>query len=152
MKSGGLKYGGLLAAVILFIVVARVLAQSLPEGHANGFTTDAYYEPPNEQHVRSRLSGTDATPLPGGLLDIKNLRIETFTTNGASELVARAPQCTYAAFDGWANSTGHLELVSGDGRFFTEGDGFYFVNRANAMSLSISNHVHTVIKAGLLRR
>lgn len=151
MKRGRLKYGWA-AAVTSFIVAVRVLAQLPPEGRATDFKTDTYYAPPNEQHIQAKLSGSDATPLPGGLLDIKNLRIETFYTNGLSQLIVRAPQCNYAALDGWANSPGHLEMESGDGRFYVQGEGYYFVNRANAMSLTISNHVYTVIKAGLLQR
>ena len=89
------------------------------------------------------MSGAEASPLPGGLLDVKKLKVETFNTAGRTELVVRAPQCTYAPLDGVASSAGHLELRSGDGKFRVEGDGFLW--RQNESSLTISNHVHTVI-------
>ena len=57
-----------------------------------------------------------------------------------------APQCVYAPLDGVANSAGHMELRSGDGRFRVDGDGFLW--QQNESSLNISNHVHTLIKMG----
>jgi hypothetical protein len=69
--------------------------------------------------------------------------VETFGLDGKTELVVRAPQCTYAPMDGVANSAGHLELESGDGKFHVEGEGFLW--RQNTAALTISNRVHTVI-------
>ncbi len=43
-----------------------------------------------------KLSGAEASPLPGGLLDVKQLEIETFTADGKQEMMVQAPQCTYA--------------------------------------------------------
>jgi hypothetical protein len=137
--------------VIFFTGATGAPAQTLPNGRANAFTTDMYYEHPDEQQVKTRLSGAEATPLPGGLLDVKDLRVEEFSTNGVSRLVARAPQCTYAMLGNSASSTGHLVMQSGDGKFQTEGDGFLFVTRTNGMTLIISNNVHTVIESGFLR-
>jgi hypothetical protein len=76
-------------------------------------------------------------------LDVKQLRVETFDVAGKPEVIVRAPQCTYAPLDGVANSAGHLELKSGDGKFHVEGDGFLW--QQNESSLVISNHVRTVI-------
>jgi len=136
--------------MILFIVAARDIAQQIPAGRASAFTTDMYYEHPNEQQVQTRFSGAEATPLPGGLLDVKGLKVEAFSTNGTLQLVARAPQCTYAMLDGVANSSSHLNMESGDGKFHLEGDGFLLLWRKNATSLTVSNQVHTVIETGLL--
>ena len=130
--------------VFLFIAAAQGQVQPLPAGRATDFTSDSYFEPPHEQQVKVRLSGAEASPLPGGLLDVKKLKVETFNTAGRTELVVRAPQCTYAPLDGVASSAGHLELRSGDGKFRVEGDGFLW--RQNESSLTISNRVRTVIE------
>ncbi len=131
-------------AVLFFLVSGYGQVQSVPVGRATDFTSDAYFEAPHEQQVKVRLSGTEAAPLPGGLLDVKKLKVETFNTAGRPELVVRAPHCTYAPLDGVASSAGHLELQSGDGKFRVEGDGFLW--RQNESSLTISNRVRTVIE------
>jgi len=129
--------------VVLFALANSDRAQQLPVGHATDFTSNQYFEPPHEQQVKMKLSGAEALPLPGGLLDVRQLRVETFGVDGKTELVVRAPQCTYAPLDGVANSAGHLELESGDGKFHVEGEGFLW--RQNTAALTISNRVHTVI-------
>lgn len=146
MNSGG-KYFWFVLAAIFFIAVWADRAQQIPGGHATDFVSNTYYEPPHEQQVKMRLSGAEASPLPGGLLDVKQLRIEIFAVDGKLEATIRAPQCTYALMDGFASSAGHLEMQSSDGKIRTEGDGFLW--RQNDNSLTISNNVYTVIKAGV---
>src|SRR5665213_870370 len=156
MKTGGKKFW-LAAAVIFFIVVASDRAQQATLDGVNslhassGFTSDMYFEPPHDQQVKMRLSGAEASPLPDGLLDVKNLKVEVFNTNGVQQLQALAPQCTYAPLDGVASSAGHLELRSGDGQFRVGGDGFLFLWRQRQSTLVISNHVQTVIEAEFLK-
>jgi len=45
-------------------------AQQVPVGHATDFVSSTYFEPPNEQQVKLKLSGAEALPLPGGVQDI----------------------------------------------------------------------------------
>jgi len=135
-------YPALGAAIFLFASV-NDRAQQLPVGHATDFTSNQYFEPPNGQQVKMRLSGAEALPLPGGSLDVRQLRVETFSLDGKAEVIVRAPQCNYSPFDGVANSAGHMELQSGDGRLHVEGDGFLW--RQTSSSLTISNHVRTLI-------
>jgi hypothetical protein len=130
------------AAIFLFAGTSD-RAQTLPVGHATDFTSNQYFEPPNERQVKMRLSGAEALPLPGGLLDIRQLRVETFALDGRTQVVVRAPQCSYSPFDGVANSAGHMELQSGDGKIHVEGEGFLW--RQTGSSLTISNHVRTLI-------
>jgi hypothetical protein len=133
------------AGALLFLAVAgNNRAQQLPIGHATDFTSLAYFEPPDDQKVQMKLSGAEASPLPGGLLDVKQLQVEMFNrTNASPVVVVHAPQCTYAPLDGVANSPGHLELMALDGKFHTEGDGFLW--RQTEQTLTISNRVHTTI-------
>ena|SRR5579863_6871032 len=152
MKSSRSKYGWwVVAAMIAFILVTRNHAQQVPVvGHASGFTTDMYYEQPHEQQVEMRLSGSEALP-DGSMLDIKDLKVEMYNTNGVMLLRAHAPQCTYAPLENLANSPGYLDLDSGDGRFHIDGEGFGFVFQQTNSWLTLSNHVHTVIQAGMLK-
>ncbi len=130
----------------LYLLAGAAGAQTQPAvlGHATDFTSDQYFQPPNQQKVEMRLTGTSASPLPGGALDITDLRIEKFLLNGKTEAVILAPECIYAPFDGVASSAGHIELQTGDGKIAITGDGFLW--RQGDNSLTISNNVHTVIK------
>lgn len=84
--------------------------------------------------------------MPGGILIIKQLRLETFYTNGTLQAVVEAPECIYDTVNNTANSAGHLHLQNGDGTIQTDGDGFLW--RQKDSSLTISNHVHSVIATG----
>ena len=55
-----------------------------------------------------------------------------------------APECIYDTSRGMANSAGHLQLRSGDGKVRTEGDGFLW--RQDDSFLTISNNVRTAIE------
>jgi hypothetical protein len=132
----------MLAVLGFAVVVAR--AQQNSGGHASDFTSVEYYEPPHHQQVKSRLSGAEASPQPGGLLVIKQLKVETFGLDGKPEVVVNAPECVYDTLKGVANSPGHLQVRSGDGKLCTEGDGFLW--RQSDSFLTISNHARTVIE------
>jgi len=119
-------------------------AQQNTSGHASDFTSVEYYEAPHQQQIKSRLSGAEALPEPGGLLVVKQLKLETFDLNGKPEIVVDAPECVYDTLNGVANSPGHLQLRIGDGKIRTEGDGFLW--RQTNSFLTISNRVRTVIE------
>lgn len=133
----------ILGAVSFFAATPNNCAQENIAGHANDFTTTEYFDAPHQQQVKSRLSGTEAQPQPGGLLDIKQFKIETFGVDGKPEIIASAPDCTYDTFNGTANSPGHLQVRTGDGKFRVDGDGFLW--RQNDSFLTISNSVHSVV-------
>ena len=146
MKPGLKNFLCLVAGLIGLMATGKTWAQSesLPVGYATNFSSVAYFPPPNELQVQARLSGTEASPLPGALFDLKKMKVEKFSTAGKLEAVVEAPQCVYAPLDHVANSPGHLELRSGDGKFRVEGDGFLW--EEGEQSLTISNNVHTVIQ------
>jgi hypothetical protein len=142
----GVKKNVLAAAVFLLAAGAR--AQTVPTvGYATNFSSVTYFEPPHEQQIKAKLSGAEASPLPGALFDLKEMKVEEFNLAGELQAEVRAPQCTYAILDHVASSPGHLELKSGNGKFHVEGDGFLW--RESESSLTISNHVRTVIQIGI---
>ena len=127
---------------VLFFAAMENRAQQTP----NGFTSVEYFSQPNQTRMKSRLAGAEARPLPGGLLVIKQLKLETFNTNGTPQAVVEAPECVYDTQNNTASSAGHLRLQSGDGKIRTEGDGFLW--RQDDSFLTISNHHHTMIESG----
>jgi len=145
LKTQGLKLFFSIS-ILLFISISNNRAQPAVASHARGFTSVEYYPVPLQQQMKSRLSGAEAQPEPGGLLVIKQLKLETFNTNGSPQAVVEAPECIYDAQHYTASSAGHLQLQNGDGKIRTEGDGFLW--RQEDSFLTISNHVHTMIETG----
>jgi hypothetical protein len=115
-------------------------------GHATDFTTTEYFEPPHQQQIKTILSGAEAQPQPGGLLIIKQLKLEKFGVDGRLECVVTAPECIYDTMAGTASSGGHLQLQNGDGKYRVEGEGFLW-RQTNSL-LTISNQVRTRIENG----
>jgi hypothetical protein len=134
----------LAAITILFFIVAENRAQQNLAGPTGGFNSVEYYPAPAQMQVKSRLSGADAQPLEGGLLDIKQLRLEMFATNGALQVVVTAPECVYDMPNQMANSSGKIFLKNGDGKIRVEGEGFLW--REDKSLLTISNQVRTTIE------
>jgi hypothetical protein len=131
---------------LLFATMPNGRAQQNGFQHANDFTSTEYYEPPHQQQIKSVMSGAEALPQPGGLLVIKQLKLETFDLDGKLEITIMAPECIYDTIKGVANSTGHLQVRIGDGKIRTEGDGFLW--RQREQKLIISNNVCTVFENG----
>jgi hypothetical protein len=134
----------------LFAVTHGVRAQQSGIQHASDFNSVEYYEPTNQQQQikKSVMSGAEALPQPGGLLLIKQLKLEMFSLDGKLEWVVEAPECIYDTFKGVANSSGHLQVQTGDGKFRVAGEGFLW--RQSDQFLTISNNVHTVVENGVL--
>ena len=133
-------------AGLLFAIALGVGAQQNGLQHASNFTSTEYYEPPHQRQIKSILSGAEALPQPGGWLIIKQLKLEMFSPDGRLEWVVNAPECVYDTFKGVANSPGHLEVRTGDGKIRTDGDGFLW--RQSDQKLTISNNVCTVFENG----
>src|SRR5471030_96116 len=128
----------LAGSVLVLLAVAFVVrAQPTATGHANDFSSVEYYEAPNQQQVKTRLSGAEAVPLAGGLLVVKQLKLETYTTNGTPEVVVSAPDCVYDTIKSTASSPGKVRLQTGDGKISVEGEGFLW--RQTDSLLTISN-------------
>jgi hypothetical protein len=135
-----------MAGMILFFAATDNRAQSNVVSHASDFTSVEYYAAPNQQQMKSRLSGAEAQPLPGGLLAIKQLKLETFELNGRPEIVVSAPECIYDQLNGTASSPGRLQVQTGDGKIRVAGEGFLW--RQSDSFLTISNRTSTGLEFG----
>jgi hypothetical protein len=130
--------------VLFFSAAPKEFAQPNGLSRADDFTSVEYFEAPHERQIRSRLAGAQALPQTGGLLVIKQLKLEMFAADGTLEWIVTAPECVYDTLNFTANSAGHLQLQTGDGKIQVDGDGFLW--RQSDSFLTISNHVHTVIE------
>ncbi|HEU0038736.1 MAG TPA: hypothetical protein VFR76_05640, partial [Verrucomicrobiae bacterium] len=133
---------GLLAAALVVAVTRGVgQTQSSSLGTASRFTTSEYFDPPHQSQVKYRLSGAEARPEGDGKLRITQMKLETFREDGALQIVVETPDCIYESARRVARSPGRLQVQTGDGRFFVEGEGFLY--RAGESFLTISNQVRS---------
>jgi hypothetical protein len=132
-----------LAAVLANCALA-LWAQPVPFGRIKNFSAPDYYTPPNQNQVKSLISGTQAEPRPEGRFLIEELKAETYLENGERESVLRAPECLYDSAKHEASSAGWIQMESGNGGLFIEGEGFLW--RQDDSTLIISNRVHSVIR------
>jgi hypothetical protein len=137
-----------MAAILLFMAAVSIRAQQIPAGGIGGSATDfssvEYYPTPYQQQIKSRMSGAEADPIEGGLLLIRQLKLEAFDKDGKIQFIVTAPECVYDPMKGVANSTGELHMRTGDEQVQVDGKGFLW--RQEASLLTISNQVQTVIE------
>jgi len=131
----------LILGLVLMWGTPALRAQPSPVGRANDFSSVEYFEPPRQTMMKSRLSGAEAQPLADGLLVIRQLKLETFDSNGVPGIIVKAPHCIYDPQHGTASSPGHLRLEAADGTAHVEGDGFLWLQ--TSQSLYISNNVQS---------
>jgi hypothetical protein len=137
--------GALLSA---FVALASVLsAQQISFGRVKNFSVPEYFEPPNQNQIKSLLAGSEARPQADGTFLIKELKLETYRENGEREIVVMSPECVYDSARRVASSASRLQIQTGDGRFTIEGEGFLW--QQTNFSLTISNRVHTIIRPEL---
>jgi len=132
------------APLLLGLGVALGVAQQFPMGQFRDFSLPEYYPPPHQTQIKSLIQGEEAVPQDEGKILIRKLKLETFREDGAGEFVLRAEDCLYDPQQNSAASPGPLEMQTGDGRFFTRGEGFRWQEQDSV--LTISNRVHTVIR------
>jgi hypothetical protein len=131
----------LAAAMSLAAMLSR--AQMPIASGATDFNSVQYYKAPHQQDIECLFSGAEAEPLPGGLLLIKQAKIEKFYLTGKLQVVAEAPECVYDPVNNVANSAGEVHVRTGDGKLKIDGEGFLW--RQNDSLFTISNQVETVI-------
>jgi hypothetical protein len=142
MKSGS-AWAALLGCALLCPVLTTLRAQNNPLKHASDFSSVEYFDPPNQMQISSRLSGAEAVPQPSGLVFVKEMKLETFSTDGRLQYIVEAPACTYDEIKGTAASPGRLKVQSADGQVKLEGEGFLW--QGDEKFLTISNKQNTVI-------
>jgi hypothetical protein len=125
-------------------------AQTATIGAGTGFIMTQYHDPPNETRLKSQITGSEFQPQAAGSYLIKNMRLELYDEKGAKQMTMEAPECTYDGAKQSLHSTGHVKIITGDGQFATEGDGFFW--KQGGASVIISNQVDTRIRNVNLKR
>lgn len=133
--------GLLAAALVVAVTQSGGQTQSSSFGTASRFTTSEYFDPPHQSQVKYRLSGAEARPEGDGTLRITQMKLETFGEDGALQVIVETPDCIYESARRVASSPGRLQVQTGDGRFFVEGEGFLY--QAGESFLTVSNQVRS---------
>ena len=104
-----------------------------------------YYDPPNEEKIKMKVTGREATNVADGIL-ITGAKIRNYSVLGTLQLEAETPDCIIdMSVSPWLlSSTNLLQTRTGDGNFYVEGVGFFWNN--DSSELTLSNRVHTVIR------
>jgi hypothetical protein len=113
-------------------------------GQVKNFFVPDYYDPPNQNQMKSLLRGAEAEPQPNGNVLIHELQLETYSTDGKLQMSVHAPVCSYNSATQTASSASHIEARSGDGHLLIEGEGFLWLQTNS--TFTISNRVHTIIR------
>lgn len=100
--------------------------------------------------LRGVLTVRDAERLTNGIVFGHVMKLEHYSFEGATNLVARAPECFYEHESRTAWSTGQLEIVAMEGRFFITGRQGFEMNLTNNI-LNVSNRVRTVLRQNLFK-
>jgi hypothetical protein len=140
----GLLAGLLLAGWCLGQPAENKLPNEAALGQVKDFYVPDYYDPPNQNQMKSLLRGAEAQPQPDRHVLIKELQLETYAPDGKPTMIVRAPDCIYDVVNQTASSTNHIEARTADNRLIIEGDGFHW-EQTNAVFF-ISNRVHTIIR------
>jgi hypothetical protein len=116
-------YGGVLVIGLLFWAGA-LMGQTISSVSATNPKYPEYYEPPNQTQLKWLLQGAKAESQPEGRVLVTQAKMQEFRTNGETELVIEAPQCTYDRTAHIVSSPGALHVQTGDGRLIMDGMGF----------------------------
>lgn len=139
--------GARVAAGVALLLAASlgIGAQRMGNTVIKEFAVPENYDAPHEKQLKTLLEGAEAEPQSGGFILIRNVKWQSFAATGQTQMVVKAPHCILDSVQRSVSSDGRLEAISGDGRFFIEGEGFS-IQQTNSI-LIISNRVHTVIRS-----
>ena len=138
---------GLVASLVFLATPARGQL-----GTVKDFKYPEFYEQKSaagKRALKLLVLGAQARPQLSGLLLLTEMRIESYSEEGKTNLIIRSPECLLNAKARVASSSGPLEMQSGDGNLSIQGQGFlcYLTN----FSLFISNQVQTVVRREMVK-
>jgi lipopolysaccharide export system protein LptA len=116
----------------------------------------AHYPPPHQTQMKSLLEGAQGQSISSTQYLVTEAKLQTFRESGEPELVVQTPECVYNSALRTISSPGALRVLTGDGKFSISGEGFLWQQTnanlaiSNGASLTISNHVHSVMHPDVL--
>ena len=131
----------LVIAFLAIVLTAHAQTNMQNVGVAKGFRVAGdYYE---EDKPKSLIEGAEGRPIGNNVFQLTQLKLTTFESNGAPEMIILAPACLFDGNANMASSPGPLTVQTADGQFNLQGMGFQWSQ--NDSMLYISNDVHSVL-------
>jgi len=126
----------------MIYLISSALLPAQPVEGSNFKAAGEFFEPPNERQMKSLIESARWRH-QGAQTALYDVKVQTFRTNGAVELIIEAPECFYDVSRKAINSPGPVQFRTADGRFFLSGIGFTWLQTNS--TLYISNQVQTVV-------
>lgn len=116
---------------------------------ATGYNITQFFPPPNFRQVEMRLTGSEATQLPGSgkQFRVTKPQFTSYRTNGETVVMIETPECLFDETDAKArtiSSEQTLSMRTGTGDFSITGRGFRWWQ--NSKTLIISNDVRALVR------
>jgi len=113
-----------------------------------------YYESQNAgsiqtNRLRGLLMAAQGHHLSNDVSLLTQIKLEHYQQDGRTNLVAQAAECVFEAKSRVASSTGRVEIVGMNGAVVVQGQSGFQVRMTNS-TMTVSNHVRTVIRRDLL--
>lgn len=142
-------FGLVLAALPLLLSLSIALAQVPQEAKSvQDFSKVFYRNTPQGRIPEAVCSGSEATPLEGSKIQIKNFKLEVLREATTTNFTALSPECVIDVKEDYATSPGPLQGFNANTNFYIEGVGF-IATKTNSL-LVISNQVQTrIVKAAM---
>jgi hypothetical protein len=138
---------GLVGCFVFCLAVA--LAQTPPNNTIKNFRAPLeYFDPPHELQMKSFLEGAEAEPQSGGLILIRDAKLQTFREDGTREMTVITPQCFFDSEQHTVSSAGPIQVQTADNKLLLKGDEGFLWRQGNS-DLLISNRVDTIVRGSL---
>jgi hypothetical protein len=146
--------GAASALFLAFIAAAPLVAQIQQGFKSSAWKFPEYYETPRSETNRTYplkglISGAEGRHLSNSFYLVSGMWLEHYEWNGATNLLARAPECVFNMETRVASSTGRLEIVGLGGALTIEGNQGFLARMTNA-TLTVSNRVRTIVRQGFI--
>lgn len=140
--------GGGLGVLLGLLGLASGFAQTSRDG-ATGFNAARYHPAPNFRQMEIKLTGNEATQLPGNgkQFRITKPQFTSYRITGETEVMIETPECLFDETDAKArtiSSEQTLSMRTGAGDFSITGRGFRWWQ--NSKTLIISNDVRALVR------
>jgi lipopolysaccharide export system protein LptA len=131
----------LIAALSLLYALSATRVQS-QQVEGSNFKIADLYDAPNERQIKSLIEGARVRH-QGSQTAVNDVKVQTFRTNGAPELIIEAPESLYDDTYKAINSAGPVKFRTVDGQFSLSGVGYLWLQTNS--TLYISNRVQTIV-------
>jgi lipopolysaccharide export system protein LptA len=150
MTRRGTPFAG--GALIFLLALGAVFAPSSRSGNGGGRVEYPRWKAtPNGRILEAIVTGNNATPQPGGAVDLETFELRAFRNGQTNDLqfTAQGPHCRVDVNKGIAGDPGPVQIFTPTTKLYVQGTGFFCADSNQVLVLS--NAVETRVVKSLLR-